>query len=65
MSGAGTSGFAVGLSLFAVAELFFCAAGVFTALSLRRGDPHRRVAIAALIVWSLIVSMLVLSFWAH
>ena len=65
MSGAGTPGFLMGTFLLGVAELFFCAAGLSAALSLGRREPHRRLSVAILIVWALMLSMLLLAFWAH
>ena len=65
MSGAGIPGVPMGIFLLGVAELLFCAAGVCTALSLARREPHRRLSVAILIVWALILSMLLLAFWAH
>jgi hypothetical protein len=65
MSGAGTPGFLMGTFLLGIAELFFCAAGLSTAVSLGRREPHRRLSVAVLIVWALILSMLLLAFWAR
>jgi len=71
--GAGGWGYLVGIFVLAVAAFFSCIAGVVcTALSLWRGEAHRRLSIAilivsALVVWTLrgVPGALVRAFWAH
>ena len=63
----------MGIFVLAVAAFFACIAGVVcTALSLWRGEAHRRLSIAilvvsALVVWTLrgVPGALVRAFWAH
>ena len=56
ISTAGGWGYLMGIFVFAVAAFFACGASVVcTALSLWRGEPHRRLTIALLIVSSLVV----------
>jgi hypothetical protein len=53
---AGGWGYLVGIFVLAVAAFFACIAGVVcTALSLWRGEAHRRLSIAILIVSALVV----------
>ena len=70
---AGGWGYLMGIFVIAVAAFFSCIAGVVcTALSLWRGEAHRRLSIAilivsALVVWTLrgVPGALVRAFWAH
>ena len=56
ISSAGGWGYLMGIFVFAVAAFFACGASVVcTAVSLWRGEAHRRLTIALLIVSSLVV----------